>query len=439
MRRPDPRCEYFDPAEVAPPRELERQRWRRISRVVHYAFRHLPFYRQRWLAAGFRPGPIRDPREFAERVPPFRKADLIDAIAGAGRAEAGIEATGGRPVTNIVMTSGTLGFNTFAFLTAADLRGANGRNALRELWMMKVRPGIRVLTLSPAWHVLALLDSIALERIGAVPVSPWGTFMPRFAPNFLDAVERLSPEHMLVTAPILRAMLAECDRQGRDPRQVFASVRYVGCAGEAVSPAFRQEVTERLGLEDFFERGGSSDGMFGGGECFAHRGHHIFADLHYIEVVDPRTGEPLPPGRRGSAVVTNLSLGRSLYIRFDTEDLAELRDGECPCGRTHPVLELYGRLADSAVVGERIIAPYDVRCVVDSLSPLRGEPFTLEAQGEGIRVTLLRPGPLPPSALEELESRLRAELSLPATVAAGPERPTGWKGQVMAQQEVRAP
>lgn len=440
MTPPPPHCEYFDQAELTPADLLERQRWRRISRVLAYAFRHLPFYRERLLRAGFRPGPISGPEEFAARVPRFRKADLIQAIAQGGRAEAGIEAVGQRPVTNIVMTSGTLGFNTFAFLTASDLRGANARNALRELWMVKVRPGMRVLTLSPAWHILALLDSVALRRIGAVPVSPWGTFVPRFAANFLDAVERLRPEHMLVTTPILRAMLAECRRLGRQPRQVFASVRYLACAGEAVSPAFRQEVIDSLGLEDFFERGGSSDGMFGGGECFAHRGHHIFADLHYIEIVDPRTGAPLPPGRRGSAVVTNLSLGRSVYIRFDTEDLAEIREGPCPCGRTHPVVELYGRLADSVFLDDRVIAPYDVRCVVDTLPELRGEPFTLEPlpQGRGLRVNLLRPGPLAAPALAELEGHLRRQLQLPVQVAAGPARPTGWKGQVMAG-EVKPP
>src|SRR3990172_2795132 len=213
--------EYFDEAEVAPAEQLERRRWDRISHVLRYAVRHLPFYTERLLAGGYRPGRISGAEEFAALVPSFHKSDLIDAIAQGGRAEAGIEALAGRRVTNIVMTSGTLGFNTFAFLTASDLRGGNLRNALRELWLVKVRPGMRVLTLSPAWHILALLDSLALSRIGAVPVAPWGTFVPRFAANFLDAVQRLRPEHMLVTAPILRAMLAECQRRGQSPREVF--------------------------------------------------------------------------------------------------------------------------------------------------------------------------------------------------------------------------
>ncbi len=428
--------EYFDEAEVAPAEQLERQRWQRIPRILNHALRHLPFYRERLLAAGFRPGKIRGADEFAALVPSFRKSDLIDAIVQGGRAETGIEALAGQRVTNIVMTSGTLGFNTFAFLTASDLRGGNLRNALRELWLMKVRPGMRVLTLSPAWHILALLDSLALSRIGAVPIAPWGTFVPRFTPNFLDAVQRLRPQHMLVTAPILRAMLAECQRMSGSPRELFASVRYVACAGEALSPAFRQEVIEAMELEDLFERGGSSDGMFGGGECFAHRGHHIFADLHYIEIIDPRTGQTLPPGRRGSAVVTNLTLGRSVYIRFDTEDLAEVRQGDCPCGRTHPVIEMYGRLADCALLDDRIIAPYDVRCVMDGLPQLRGQPFTLERlQGqEGIRVTPAGSASVDQAVLTQLRDRLQDQLRVPVVLADGRAQPTGWKGQVMRRE-----
>ena len=105
--------------------------------------------------------------------------------------------------------------------------------------------------------------------------------------------------------------------------------------------------------------------MFGGGECHAHRGHHVSADVHCVEIVDPKTGLPLGAGRRGTAVVTNLSLGKSVYIRFDTEDVAEIIPGDCPCGSTHPVVEFYGRLADSVVLPDRIITPADVRGALD--------------------------------------------------------------------------
>lgn len=424
--------EYYDAEETMPRARIEELRWRRLSRVLRYADEHLPFYQRAFAANSYRPAPVRSAQEFAARVPRVRKRDIIEAIREGGTAAIGIEALGAHAASNVIMTSGTHGFNTFAFLTRSDLRGGNFRNAVRELWMVGVRPGMRVLTLSPAWHVLALLDTRAITAIGAEAVLPWGTLAPRFVPNFIDAIRSLRPQHVLVTAPILRGMLEECERLGAEPRTVFRGVRYIACAGESLSPTFRARIIAETGIEDVFERGGSSDGMFGGGECWAHRGHHLFEDLHYIEVIDPRTGELLPAGRRGSAVVTNLTLGRSVYVRFEPEDVAEIREGECPCGRTHAVVELYGRLSDSVILPDRIIAPFDVRCVVDEFPPLLGQPFEMgPLDASGVRVRLSAAAPADDALLERLDCALRERLGVPVTVTAGERMVVGWKGQTM--------
>jgi phenylacetate-CoA ligase len=426
--------EFFDAAEAATLEEIEAHRWKRVQRVVRYAAAHLPFYQRAFAEAGYTPGPIRSAEEFATRVPRVRKGDLVAAVKDGESAAVGIEALGGRRVSNVVMTSGTQGFNTFAFLSQSDLRGGNLRNAVRELWMAKVRPGMRVLTLSPAWHALALNDTRAITEIGAEIVIPWGSFAPRFVPNFVAAVRRLQPEHILLTAPVLRGLLDDCESLDLPPRDVFRSVRYVACAGESLSPAYRSHVIERMGLEDFFERGGSSDGMFGGAECWAHRGHHIFADLHHIEVVDPRTGMPLPPGRRGSSVVTNLTLGRSIYVRFDTEDVAELIEGPCPCGRTHPLLELHGRLSDSVVLEDRIIAPSDIRFCLDEVPGLLAEPFQVEQlAGNGVRVRLAR-ATVDEDARTGAENLLRTRLDIPVSLEVAQTMAVGWKGQAMRER-----
>ncbi len=335
--------------------------------------------------------------------------------------------------SNVVLTSGTGGFHTFATAGRADLDGAGLLAQTRELWTMKVRPGMRVLSVSPAWHALGLYESRALTEIGAVPVIPWGTLTPRFIGDMLTAVQKLQPEHLLITTRAVRMLFAECDRRGLDPREVFGSVRYVGCAGEPLSLPFRQYMTVRMDLDDVFERGGSGDGMFGGAECYAHRGHHISADVHYVEVVSPTTAEPMPEGRRGSAVVTNLSRGRSIYIRFDTEDVAEVVPGPCPCGRTHPVIEFHGRVADSVDVDGRLVTPSDVRMALDEIATTRFQQFSLAAEGEHLTV-----------AIHGLENRARGEveeaaetisnlLDLQVRLTGGAIHQSGWKGTRVGQ------
>jgi len=185
-----------------------------------------------------------------------------------------------------------------------------------------------------------------------------------------------------------------------------------------------------MALEDLFERGGSSDGMFGGPECFVHWGHHISADAHYVEVIDPLTGMPCPPGRRGLVVVTNLSLGRSLYIRFETGDVGELRWAPCPCGRTSPLLELYGRWEDCALVDGRIITPYDVRCILDKWEELRWARVSVRWHKGCLYVDIEGVGPSR-EVLEEASRSLREELQGEVCLSLRSEGVEGWKGQRM--------
>jgi phenylacetate-CoA ligase len=419
--------EYFDEGETVLPESLIDNRWKAIGTLVDHAYYQLPFYRTYWNSKGFAPaGPV-DAVTFG-KVPIIRKHDLVGAFMDTRSTMIGIEALLGLAPSNVVMTSGTMGFNTFAIVTNYDLDGASTLAQARELWMIKVRPGMRVLSLSPAWHALGLFESRAITRIGAVPILPWGTLSPRFVGDILTAVRFLKPEHLLVTARAIRMLLVECDRLKLDPRRAFASVRYLGCAGESLSAAFRTHLTRRLEVEEVFERGGSSDGMFGGGECIAHRGHHVSADVHYVEVIDPRTGVTLGPGRRGTAVVTNLSLGKSVYIRFDTEDVAEVIPGGCPCGRTHPVVEFYGRLADSVVLPDRIITPADVRNVLDEFDCAHFRPFAIAwNEADGLLVRFSGGAEIGWAERTKLEETCSARLSVPVTVLAGEVDHAGWK------------
>jgi phenylacetate-coenzyme A ligase PaaK-like adenylate-forming protein len=415
--------EHYDQAEVTPPDRLEANRWATLGEIVRYAGSSLPFYQRHWARTDLG---IAGHREGFQHIPRVRKSDLIQEMQTNRSMRIGIEATGEGTPSNIVLTSGTSGFYTFAALSDDNITGGGILAQLRELWAMRVRPGMRVLSISPAWHALGMFETRALTELGAVPVMPWGTLTPRFVGNIFDAIRLLQPEHLLVTARAARMLLAECDRRRLDSRRAFAGVRYLGCAGEPLSSPFRHHLRERFDLEDLFERGGSGDGMFGGSECFAHRGHHVSADVHYVEIVSP-AGDVLAPGERGSAVVTNLGLGRSLYIRFDTEDIAAVIPGDCPCGRTQPVIEFYGRLEDSVTVESRLITPADVRAALDGVAPVRFAPFSLEADGNLVRIAVQGVDRLPPAAREEAAERIARDLDAEVTLEPAILSGTGWK------------
>ncbi len=421
------RC--LDRVETAPRERLETMALARLREVLDTA-RRLPFYRER--LAHVDPAAIESFEHFAAIVPTFRKTDLISELERSGGYATGIEALGEAGAAAVVLTSGTLGFPTFAALGRDEFDHGSPREVLRELWMDGLRPGMRVMCQYPAWHHLSMLDNRALEWMEAKVVCPWGTFVPRFVEHAIASIAEQRPEYLLTVTTMLHAIVEGALARGVDVLDLFEPVRYAMVVGEPMSVCQRQLLIELLGLEDLFERAGSSDGLWGGADCPAHAGHHVWLDHHRVEVLDPDTGQPLEAGRRGAVVVTNLTLDRSLYVRFDTEDLGELLPGPCPCGRTHPRVELYGRLADCVRVEGSLVAPYDVRARVDEIPELVGVPLVIVRDGsEMARLQVRLDGAARADCLAEAAAEhLRLSLCLPVEVRWGGCLPRRWKARM---------
>ena len=82
-------------------------------------------------------------------------------------------------------------------------------------------------------------------------------------------------------------------------------------------------------------------------------GYHIFPDLGIVEIVDPKTGEPVPNGSPGEIVFTPLEARGSVVLRYRTGDCIEggIVFYKCPhCGRCCP--RLVGRISRRSDVKE---------------------------------------------------------------------------------------
>lgn len=107
------------------------------------------------------------------------------------------------------------------------------------------------------------------------------------------------------TASMALLMGEEVERHGlldniRLKRAIFGA--------EASSAKMRTTIMEKLGLEHCFDIGGMTE-MYGPGtamDCEAHEGLHYWADLFYMEIIDPETLKPVAPGEVGEMVVTSL-------------------------------------------------------------------------------------------------------------------------------------
>ena len=123
---------------------------------------------------------------------------------------------------------------------------------------------------------------------------------------------------------------------------------------ESFSDEMKRRIHDGLGIEAFDIYGMTETGGIGtlGMDCPAHCGLHQWEDQYIVEIVDPRTGAPLPDGEVGEVVATSLTREALPVIRFRTGDLSRVVSRErCACGRTHMRLDrISGRLDDMLII-----------------------------------------------------------------------------------------
>jgi phenylacetate-CoA ligase len=87
-----------------------------------------------------------------------------------------------------------------------------------------------------------------------------------------------------------------------------------------------------------------------GVECHCQNGIHIFEDHFLVEILDVKTGAPVPDGEEGELVITSLSKQAMPIIRYHTRDLTRMIPGRCACGRSIRRIARISRRSDDMLI-----------------------------------------------------------------------------------------
>jgi phenylacetate-CoA ligase len=394
--------------------EKRRLQLHRLQQTVEYAYHRVPFYRRLFDQHALKPEDIRSLEDLC-RLPVTEKRHLVENYPY------GMFAVPLEKVVRLHATSGTTGKPIVAGYTSEDLD--MWAEAMARLYTMAgVTPddivqnafGYGLFTGGLGFHLGA-------ERIGAT-VIPAATGLSQRQVMLVNdlgtTVLACTPSYALTLADTLAEM-------GLDKSKLKLRVGLHGA--EPWSEGMRREIEERLGLKAFDNYGLTEMGGPGvAAECPYREGLHIQDDLFYPEVVDPNTGEPLPPGEKGELVLTSLGRAALPLIRYRTKDLTALITEPCRCGRTTVrMLRVTGRIDDMLIIRGANVFPSQIEAVLlqfQELAPhyqiIVDRPKnldTLEVQVEATEEFWAQG--------EEVRSRLVAELrkSLAQVIVATPE------------------
>jgi phenylacetate-CoA ligase len=338
-----PACEFWNDAgatihpvsmaDYLPRPQLEAVQLHRLRVVVDRAYERVPMVRRRMDERGLRPGDIRSPADIA-RLPFTTKADLHDNYPF------GLFASPLSDIVRLHATSGT---------TAKPVVVAYTRNDM-EVWKNTIMRTLaaggvgRGDILQNAYGYGLFTGGLGVhygaEALGVtvIPISGGNT------DRQLMVMQDFAVTAIASTPSYFLHILDAAGRKGIDIRSLPLRAGFFGA--EPWSEAMRQRIEELAGIRAFDIYGLSE--IIGPGvaaECRERCGLHVFEDHFYPEIVDPRTGEPLPEGAAGELVLTTLSKEAMPLLRYRTRDLSQMIAGPCPCGRT---IRRLRRVADRA-------------------------------------------------------------------------------------------
>lgn len=350
--------------ETLPRAEIEKIQLERLQETVKRVYEKVAPYRKKMDEAGVKPEDIKTLKDL-QKLPFTVKQDFRDNYPY------GLFAVDRKELVRIHASSGTTGKPTVVGYTKRDL--AVWTDSVSRIAAMGGATGTEVVQNCFGYGMFtgALGLHYGLENMGAsvCPTSSGNTekqimYMKDFGTE------------LLIATPSYALHLGETAiRMGIDPKTDL-NVKIALVGGEGMTEPMRDEmhkiwgedlkVTQNYGMSELNGPGVS-------GECLELCGMHVNEDYFIPEIINPETGEVLPPGEKGELVITCIYKESLPIIRYRTRDISRLFYEPCKCGRTTCRMEnLSGRSDDMLIIRGVNVFPTQIEEVllkVDEIGP----------------------------------------------------------------------
>jgi phenylacetate-CoA ligase len=347
----------LEPIETASRDALQPLQLERLKKTLQLAYERIPHYRQKFDAAGVKPGDLKELSDLA-KFPFTGKEDLRQNYPF------GMFAVPMADIVRVHASSGTTGkstvvgytrndIDTWSQLMARSIRAAGCRSTDK----VHVAYGYGLFTGGLGFHYGA-------EYLGAAVIPVGGGFTERQVQLIID----FKPDIIVVTPSYMLAIADEFERQGFKPSD--SSLRIGMFGAEPWTDSMRAEIERRMGLQALDHYGLSE--LIGPGvaqECPDSRdGLTIWEDHFFPEIVDPESGHPVPDGEPGELVLTSLTKEAMPVIRYRTRDLTRLLSpGMRPMRR---IERIKGRSDDMLIIRGVNVFPSQIESVLGRESQL---------------------------------------------------------------------
>jgi phenylacetate-CoA ligase len=362
---------------------------RRLRITMQHAAR-VPFYRERFAAAGVNPGDIRTAGDLGQ-IPITTRAE-VQSVPLTDRLCDGADET----TMYNRLTSGSTGHPLRVLLPNAS-QAINNFLTLRSCTRYGLMPWHRKMNTCTRKKT-PILPNIG-ERFGLYRRNWLETLRP--LDHWVDQIREYRPHCIMGFLSSLRVLAYHLLDAGiTDLRP-----RFVITIGEATDPATHNAI-ERAFSAPTYDLYGSWEGGMMAWECPRCEGYHINADWVIVELLE--NGVPVQPGEEGDVVITNLHNHGMPFIRYAQGDRA-VRYSGTPCRRHAglPLLkQISGRTTDMLIGLDGFPIPaLAILCFISDIQGIKLWRLIQETR-QSMRLQVRADTPLSDAVITQLSAQL---------------------------------
>jgi phenylacetate-CoA ligase len=341
-------------SEMMPRKKIQELQLKRLKETVHRVYDNVPFNKKKFKELKITPDNIRTLKDI-QKLPFTTKDNLRD------NAPFGMLATSLDNCIELHASSGTTGIPITACYTKNDI----------EVWSEVMA---RCLSMS----------GLTKKDVFQNPI-PYGTFTGAFGfhygarkvgalivPSGMGQSERQIKLMKYYGSTFISGVASYAMRLSQvalemdiDSRKLkirnglFGAEIFTPGLKKRIMDIWNMDVHDSYGLTEMCGPGVSTD-------CDQHDGLHLWEDHFLVEVLDPKTLEPVGPEEEGELVLTTLTKEGMPLLRYRTRDIAKLYDEKvCECGRTHiKHAPIKGRSDDMVIIHGTNIYPGQIESVL---------------------------------------------------------------------------
>lgn len=338
--------------------DIRRDQARRVRRMVAYAYRHVPYYRETMDRLSLRPADFQVADDLA-KLPVLERCQIQkDPEYFVSKAQ---------PLEHYLRlrSGGSTGAPCTIYQDPRALfqNRARGERESPILTRLIGRPwGYRQVTMGSPFGQERKMDRFMRTRC----LTPPGMSIQRHSLSLLDPpednVERINalrPDLLYSFGSYLEILFAYLEATG----ETFYRPKVIVYTSDGLSASVRQLIEQQYQIP-VLSTYQAIETLKMAFECEEHQGLHISIDVNPIRIVDA-AGRSLPPGQSGDVVVSNLVNRATVLLNYRLGDVASLRPHPCPCGRSLPLLSFPQGRSDDLVKlpGGRLMHPQAIRII----------------------------------------------------------------------------